>query len=120
MLLISSILTPILEPVQTFLTPKKHFKLQALFFSIYPLFFIFHKSYGEGLQYFEFIFVVVPVRSDVKIFSFDFGQDNPINFLLMKFYLLFRVNFLYSKVVFNLIRVNWNRVYFQYLNFMER
>ena len=42
-LLISSILTPLLEPVQTFLTPKEH-KLQAFFFSIYPLFFIFHKS----------------------------------------------------------------------------
>ena len=40
-LLISSILTPILGPVQTFLTPKKHY-LQAFFLSIYP--FIFHLS----------------------------------------------------------------------------
>ena len=45
---------------------------------------------------------------------FDFGQD-------MKFYLLFRVNFLYSKVVFLKIRVNLCRVNFQYLNsVMER
>ena len=99
MLLISSILTPILEPVQTFLTPKKRF-LQAFFPFIYPLFFIFQKSLGEGLQYFEFIFSVVAVRSDVNIFSFDFGQDNRVNFLFMKFYLLFRVNFRYSKVFF--------------------
>ena len=80
-LLTSSILTPILEAVQTFLTPKKHFKLQAFFLSIYPLVFIFHKSLGEGLQYFEFIFIIVAVRRDVNIFSFDFGQDNRVYFL---------------------------------------
>ena len=38
----------------------------------------------------------------------------------MKFYLLFRVNFLSSKLVFHEIHVNLSRVNFQYLNFMER
>ena len=38
----------------------------------------------------------------------------------MKFYLLFGVNFLYSKLVFHEIRVNLSRVNFQYLSFMER
>ena len=67
---------------------------------------------GEGLQYFEFIFIVVAVRSDVNIFSFDFSQDRfrivdtdcvliaLISFII-KFYLLFRVNFLHSKLVFH-------------------
>ena len=35
----------------------------------------------------------------------------------MKFYLLFCVNSLYSKVVFHFIRVNLSRVNFQYLKF---
>ena len=88
MLLISSILTPILEPVQTFLTPKKHY-LQAFSLSIYPLFFIFHKSLGKGLQYLLNLFPVVTTnRVLIALISF-----------IVKFYLLFRINFLYSKVV---------------------
>ena len=35
---------------------------------MYPLLFIFRKSLGEGLHYFEFVFIVVVVRSDVNIF----------------------------------------------------
>ena len=56
--------------------------------------------------------MVVAVRSDVNIFSFDFGQDRfpvvttncvliALISFIMKFYLLFLVNFLYSKVVFH-------------------
>ena len=41
-------------------------------------------------------------------------------FFIMKFYLLFRINFLYLKVIFRWFRVNLSRVNFQYLNFMER
>ena len=63
-----------MDPVQTFLTYKKQ-QLQAFFLSIYPLLFTFHKSLGEGLQCFELIFIVVAVKSDVNIFSFDLGQD---------------------------------------------
>ena len=55
-----------------------------------------------------YIFIGVAVRSDVNIFSSDFGHDRfrmcvlmaLISFIL-KFYLLFRVNFLYLKVVFH-------------------
>ena len=81
-LLIFSILTPILEPVQTFLTPKN--KLSFFPFTLY------FSSFTKAI---------------------------------MKFYLLFRVNFLYSKVVFHLIRVNLmvNLIRVNLMvNFMER
>ena len=38
---------------------------------------------------------------------------------ILKCYSLFRVNFIYSIVVFHEIRVNLSRVYFQYFKFME-
>ena len=66
---------------------------------IYPLFLI------EGLQYFEFIFIVVVVRSDVNCQFVPVVTTNCVLIALisfiMKFYLLFRVNFLYSKVFFH-------------------
>ena len=93
-------------------------------------------------NYFEFLFIVVTVRSDVNIFSFDFGQDRflivnidrvcdrvwdlgtwlSFKFLgiqcwnkfvpvvttncvlisfIVKFYLLFPINFIYSKLIFH-------------------
>jgi len=39
--------------------------------------------------------------------------------IIVKFYLLFRVNFIYSKLVSHEIRNNLSRVSFQHLNFME-
>ena len=84
---ISSILTPILEPVQTFLTPKKHY-LQAFFLSIYPL------SQKLRQRFTIFLKFVSSCHHQLCV--------NRVNFLYyMKFYLLFRVNFLYSKVVFH-------------------
>ena len=83
-------------------------KIRVNFFlPIYPLF-QFHLS--QKLS-FEFIFIVVAVRSDVTSVMFSFGffassvEMNLSNyvsialiFFIMKFYLPFRVNFLYSKV----------------------
>ena len=52
----------------------------------------------KGLQYFEFILIVVAVRSDVNIFSCDNCVLIALIFFIMKFYLIFRVNFLYLNV----------------------
>ena len=104
-LLISSILTPILEPVQTFLTPKN--KLSFFPFTLYFSSFtkarakVFNiSSSSSSLSLSEVMSISSPLISATNCVLIAL-----ISFI-MKFYLLFRVNFLYSKVVFHLIRVN--------------
>ena len=68
-------------------------------------------SSSSSLSLSEVMSVSAPLTNCVLIALISF---------IMKFYLLFRVNFLYSKIVFHKIRVNLSRVNFQYLNFMQR
>ena len=113
-LLISSILTSILEPVQTFLTPKNiNYKLSFFPFTLY--FSPFTKAKAKVYNISSSSFTVVAVRSNVSsvLFSFEFfcmqcwNKFVPVvttNCVLialisfiMKLYLLFHVNFFIRK-----------------------
>ena len=142
MFLTSSIITPIFPDV---LDTKETLTTSFVSFHL-PFILHLSQSQGKGLQYFQFIFILVAVRSDTCQYLLHYPKHmtgfcsvlnscassvarnlfwlspptvSPLISFIAKFYLLFHVNFLYSKVVFHQICINLSPANFQYLNFME-